>query len=109
MGEVRNPKAGTNWASFDVDITSEVSKVRIGIFYFPDFRVFVDGKEVETFIPEAEKWGRMHIEVEKGTHNVYLKLYSTPVRKVANAISLVFWLGLISFPLWKKYLPRSVK
>jgi hypothetical protein len=109
MGEVRNPKTGTNWASFDVDIESEESKVRIGIFYFPDFRVFLDGKEVETFVPKAEKWGRMHIEVGKGSHSVYLKLYSTPVRKVANVISLVFWLGLVSFPFWKKYLPRSVK
>lgn len=105
-GEIKNPKAGTNWASFETEIDSEMSEVRIGIFYFPNWKIFVDGKEVGYLIPETEKWGRMHIEVPKGNHQVYLRLYNTPLRTWANFISLFTWIGLVTFLIVKRLKAR---
>lgn len=103
-GEINDAKQGTNWASFSTRIDSEEAQVRIGIFYFPNFRVFVDGKEVGIFIPDTEKWGRMYIAVAKGSHSVYLRLYNTPIRTVSNVISLITWAGLFTFPFWRRKL-----
>lgn len=105
IGQIKNPKQGTNWASFNAKITSEKANTRIGIFYFPNWRVFVDGVEVGTFIPEEEKWGRMYIELPRGEHQVYLKLYNTPVRTASNIVSLSSWTLLLTFPFWRRKLP----
>ena len=102
VASVENESQGTNWAAFKANVESEKALVKIGIFYFPNWRVFVDGAEVGIFIPEEETWGRMHIELAKGSHEVYLKLDNTPVRSVSNVISLATWAGLLTFPFWKR-------
>lgn len=98
-GSIENPKEGTDWASFTVNSTTSASTVRIGIFQYPVWKTFVDGKEVKNYVPETEAWGRMYIDVAQGTHNITLKLYNTPLRSVANIISLITWLGLIGFAI----------
>ena len=103
-GEIKNMELGTNWASFDAAVESEKAQVRIGIFHFPNWRVFVDGAEVGIFIPEEESWGRMYIELSKGSHEVYLKIYNTTARTASNVISLITWTGLLTFPFWKRKL-----
>ncbi len=103
-GTIENPKQGTNWATFKINVISESANVRLGIFKFPDWRTFIDGKEVEATVPASEKWGRMYIEIPEGQHSISLKLYNTPIRSLANAISLMSWFGLLTFPIWKRRL-----
>lgn len=98
-GSIENSKEGTNWAGFTVNSTTSASTVRIGIFQYPVWKTFVDGKEVVNYIPDSEVWGRMYIDLARGTHNVTLKLYNTPLRSAANIVSLVTWLGLIGFAM----------
>lgn len=98
-GSIENPKEGTDWASFTVNSTTSTSTIRVGIFQYPIWKTFVDGKEVKNYVPETEAWGRMYIDVAQGTHNITLKLYNTPLRSVANIISLITWLGLIGFAI----------
>lgn len=94
-GAILNPTEGTNWASFDIN-SKETSTIRIGIFEYPNWKTFVDGKEVKNYVPDQEAWGRMYIDVPSGYHSIYAKLYNTPVRTIANGISLVTWVGFIS-------------
>lgn len=103
-GEVNTEdlKIGTNKASLSVSVISDKATVRLGIFKFPNWKAFVDGKEVETYIPKDEMWGRMYIEVPKGEHKIALRLFNTPLRTTSNIISLVAWIGLATFPLWRK-------
>ena len=101
-GSISGEEQGTNWAKFNVAVSSRQSVVRVNIFDFPDWRVYLDGQRIEKFIPKDEKWGRMYINAPQGEHKVYLKLYNTPIRTVGNTISLVFWLGLLTFPLWRQ-------
>lgn len=96
-GSVDNPKQGTNWASFNINVTSDMGKTRLGIFMFPNWKVFIDDKETNIFVDKDERWGRMYIEVPKGEHSIYAKLYDTPVRTAGNAISLLTWIGLLGY------------
>lgn len=100
-GKILKPRQGTNWAEFNADIASESAVIQIGIMEFPDWRVFVDGKQVETYIGDDE-WGRMHVDLKRGRHKVYARLYDTPPRTIGNLISFVSWGLLIASSLWRK-------
>lgn len=102
-GEITDTYAGTNWAKFNVNL-EEDSSVRIDLFQFPVWKVELDGKSIDTFIPDTEKWGRIYINIPKGNHSVNLKLTNTPLRTVCNYLSLVSWAALLSYPIWKRRL-----
>lgn len=91
-----NIKLGTNSDSFDINAIKD-SEIRIGILAFPNWKVFVDGKETQNFIPITEVWGRMHVMVPKGEHHVTVHLYDTPIRIIGNILSLISWIGLLVF------------
>lgn len=73
------------------------SKVIIFTAYFPAWRVYVDGKQVEYMI---EKNG-MSVIVPTGSHLLQVKYVSTNIETIANIVSLIgiFWLvtGIIFF------------
>src|SRR3989338_7450199 len=93
----------TNWLTFDADIKEGGAVVRINVLAFPDWKVLIDGNQVPTYIDEVEEWGRLYVDIPEGKHFVYARLYNTPIRNIANGISLVTWLGFLSFPLVKKF------
>lgn len=97
-GEIEKSEQGTYWVKFNTNITSDTSVVRINIYQFPNWRVFVDGEEVDTFVPDEEEIGRMHIIVGEGKHLVYGQLFNTWPRTLGNIISFVTWTGLILYP-----------
>lgn len=99
-GEIRDAVQGSNWARFRV-IADKDTKVRINIFKFPDWKVFVDGKEAKTTI-DNDSLGRMHIAVPAGEHEISARLFDTAPRKVGNLISLVSWLALLTAPIWRR-------
>lgn len=105
-GVVLGTEQGTYFSKFNVNIESEEAQVRLSTFYFPGWKVFVKedstSKEIPTFIPEAEQWGRMWIKLPKGEHLVYAQLFNTPIRTWANIISLASWGVLFSYTLWKR-------
>ncbi|RJR28791.1 hypothetical protein C4564_04420 [Candidatus Microgenomates bacterium] len=103
--DVRSEELGTNWARFTIDVYQEVL-VQVGILQFPNWRAYVDGVEVGTFVPDNEEWGRIHIFVPEGTHTVELELEDTPVRTVGNYLSLASWAAL-GILLQKKYKQRK--
>ncbi|CAN5304671.1 6-pyruvoyl-tetrahydropterin synthase-related protein [soil metagenome] len=90
---VTNINLGTNKNSFDIDVINNV-RVRLGLFQFPDWRVYVDGKIVNTFIPDTEQLGRIYFLIPNGKHHVSVELHNTPIRNIGNIISVVSWIGL---------------
>ncbi|MFZ5932594.1 MAG: hypothetical protein ACOYT7_00695, partial [Patescibacteria group bacterium] len=101
-GEILAKKEGTDWAQVKVKVESESSLIRIGIFDFPIWGARIDRVKTEINVPESEVWGRMYLRVPKGEHNLSLELKNTPVRSVANTISLVTWSAFIAFPLVRR-------
>lgn len=94
---ISNQLQKTNRASFTVKASGD-SEIRINIYQFPNWKTFIDGKEVENYISPDEMWGRMYIKVPQGSHEVTVMLYDTPVRSVGNIISLFSW-GILALIL----------
>ena len=63
------------------------AQVEVPVFYFPDWKVTVDGKE--TPLSYQNRIGRISVNLEKGEHTITGRFNNTPIRTVANAISLV--------------------
>lgn len=110
---------GTNWIRFKVRVDSDPpaaserssgglgeGKVRINIFQFPNWRVFIDGEETE-ITGDNDELGRMHITIPEGEHEIYAKLYNTFPRTAGNLISLVSWGILLTLPWWRKRVSRA--
>jgi hypothetical protein len=101
-GKIANPQEGTNWASFEATVSGDKAILRLGIFAFPNWKTYIDGKEVASYIAKDEMWGRIYIEVPGGSHTVKVKLANTALRGISNAVSLTAWVLLVSLFVWKK-------
>lgn len=78
---------GTNWLNFKAD-TKTHTIIRLSQYYFPNWKITVDGKEI-IFDYKNNNLGLMTIILGPGNHLVEARLYDTPIRTVSNAVSLV--------------------
>lgn len=78
------------YSRFDIQ-TSQDETIRVGRAYFPGTVVFVDGKRQELRVEN----GILLIDVPRGLHVVEVHLKNTPVRTIANIISVLTVLVLI--------------
>ncbi len=101
-GNASGMEQGTYWGRFNAKIDSANARVRVNIFNFPGWKVFIDGKETNVFIPSEEKWGRMYVDIPNGDHIVYIQLFNTPIRTWSNLLTLFSAGGLIFVVLKSK-------
>lgn len=96
--QISGQKRGTDWLFYNLDLASE-AKVTIPILAFPNFKLFDYGKQIPyTTDPIL---GRITVQLSAGSHQLYLKLYDTPVRSISNYISLFGWTFIsIYFLYW---------
>ncbi len=80
-------KEGTNWISFKTETNSHTI-IRLSQYYFPDWKIFVDGIPTEIDY-KNNSLGLMTFILGVGNHSVEARLYDTPVRSIANIITLV--------------------
>lgn len=78
-------KEGTNWIHFKAD-TRTHTIIRLSQYYFPNWRIFVDGKEI-LIDYKNNNLGLMTFILGKGNHQIEVRLYDTPIRQVANFIT----------------------
>ena len=109
QAKISNSQIGTSWLSFDADVESD-AVIRLNQYAFPEWKVFLNQKQVSYFIPESEKWGRMYIRLLPGRYNVAAKFENTPIRRAGNVISLISWglLVLLLIFVNKKHLPKVI-
>lgn len=100
-------KEGTNWLQFKTETHSHTI-IRLSQYYFPNWKIYVDGKEIKVEY-KNNNLGLMTIILGKGNHVVWARLYDTQIRVLANlitlmgfAISLIFF--IISFPKVRKWI-----
>lgn len=103
-GALEKFSQGTFWGLFESKLTKD-SKIRIGILNFPGWRVFIKengtSKELNTYVPEEERWGRMWVDIPSGDHLVYVQFFNTPIRTFSNIISVLAILALLVFSFRK--------
>lgn len=110
--EVIDFKSGTNWITFSAN-TKTHSIIRITQYYFPNWQLVIDGKQ-EKIEYENNNLGLITFIVSPGNHSISLKLIDTPVRIVANLLTLggfllyLFFL-LIQFPRVYNWLTYYLK
>lgn len=87
FAEVSNFRQGTNSFRFEMN-TKTHTIIRLSQFYFPNWKIFVDGKETQIDY-RNNSLGLMTIILGKGNHMVEGKLFDTPIRLVANVLTVV--------------------
>lgn len=88
---------GSNWQKGEVDVIQD-SILRIPLFDFPGMEVKVDGKTIQHVNNNCrgERYcrGLIAFNIPSGHHDIFVKLYDTPIRKVGNVLTLLS-LGLV--------------
>lgn len=85
---------GTNWLGFKAD-TKAHTIIRLSQYYFPNWRIMVDGKEIPIDY-KNNNLGLMTFILGVGRHDVQVRLYNTPVRTLANLVTLIGFVFTIS-------------
>lgn len=93
-GEVPAAQLGTDWAKVTVYMQS-AGVVRLNIFEFPNWVITEGSEKLTQYVPENEEWGRMHLDLSAGRHELDIRLHDTWSRTVGNWVSVVAWVGLI--------------
>lgn len=71
-------------------LTDEETTLQFNQFYFPGWNITVDGKPAEfNYLMEGESKGLPVFKVTPGTHEIEAKFERTPIRWLADIISLV--------------------
>lgn len=80
--------------------------LRINTHYFPGWKVYVDNREVA--INYNNQFGFMSFKVPVGSHEIRAQFTNTPIRSVANIITMMSFFGIIIWLLlslfWKRRL-----
>lgn len=80
--------------------TQKTGVLQINTYIFPGWKVWVDGKRVTSFV--ANKLYLIQIPLPEGQHTVIVQFTDTPIRTLANTVSLVGVIGGLVLLLWKK-------
>ncbi|KKQ31595.1 MAG: hypothetical protein US68_C0002G0022 [Candidatus Shapirobacteria bacterium GW2011_GWE1_38_10] len=98
---------GTDWWLFNLQ-NETPAKFTLAALYFPKFELF-DNQQPLAFGIEPVL-GRITIDLVPGTHQIYLKLFNTPIRIVGNYLSLFAWIFVFVYffrKIWKS--KKSIK
>lgn len=103
---ITNFKEGSDWVTFDIN-TKTLTTIRLSKYYFPNWIVKVGEKQVE--INPRNELGLITFAVDPGVYKVEAKLEDTPIRVIANVITLLgllvfIFLILTQFPKTRKWL-----
>lgn len=85
--EVYDFRQGTNWMSFETN-TKTHTIIRLSGYYFPDWKMFDNGKEIK-FDYQNNTWGLMTIILGEGKHVIEARLFDTPIRLISNMVTIV--------------------
>lgn len=97
-GEVMSYEKGTNWQKGKIKVSREAT-VRLPVFYFPGWQVLVNGQKTDFSYDNF--LGLPTFSLVQGEHQVFTRLYDTPIRKIGNLVSLVSFLLVLSIPLYR--------
>lgn len=92
LADFKSSTRGSNFKKWNVNV-SKPSILRAPIFDFPGMKVFVDGALVDHWNDDCRNQefclGLVTFSINPGDHEILIKLTNTPVRAIANLISLI--------------------
>ncbi len=87
-GSVIRTAKNSNYQAYVIDTTSAISVAQLQTFYFPGWKYFINGRQLLHYDLDA-LLGRPEFNLSSGKNIVIAKFTNTPVRQVANTISLL--------------------
>lgn len=73
----------------NVEVTGQ-AKLRFNQFYFPGWEIKVDNKIVDFgYLIDGESYGLPVFDMDKGSHKVKAEFKNTPIRNLADSISVI--------------------
>lgn len=99
--KISNFRVTSNTMSFKIESTEE-AKIKMPLIDFPQWKIFIDERQIQ--FDNKNDLGQPTFDVSPGNHKVFARLYNTPIRTLANIISVISFGVLVFFlyKLWKK-------
>lgn len=97
--EIKNLSLKSHQYTFNV-IAEDEAEVLVNTAYFPGWKAWLDGEEIEVTLDN----GKIKFTSPRGEHQVVVRLRNTPIRTLADLISLVSWVGLAGFVINRRKL-----
>jgi hypothetical protein len=95
----------SNYQAYSVDVSSPSAVAELQTYYFPGWKIWVDGRLVSVDPSRDPLLGRMKIDLSSGSHQIVAKFTNTPVRTLGNIFSLISWVMLIAImAVWMRKL-----
>lgn len=91
-GSIQDIRSDSKAVSFVLEAKDQTT-VRVNTIYYPGWKIQVDGVNVP--VDYSNKFGVMDIKVAEGRHAVVGKFLETPVRLVADILSLLGFVAVI--------------
>jgi len=97
----------SNLQLYELNISSPSAVAELQTFYFPGWRVWVDGLE-QSLDPRSDPLlGRIRVRLTSGTHTLTARFTNTPVRLIGNLLSASAWIFLLCLLGRSVILPRQ--
>lgn len=94
-------KKRSNFWRFSIDVSeNSPAKIKVPIFDFPNWQILIDQKQISY---SSDEDGMIVINVSPGKHTVVGWFKNTPVRDIANAVSLVSFGMIILYIFYKDF------
>lgn len=101
VGEIRVVKDKSVDILVEIEVRNSV-KLRLNQIYFPGWEIKVDEKKVNfDYLSDTESYGLPLFDIESGKHLVEAKFSNTPIRNLADLISVIIIITII-LNLWQK-------
>lgn len=95
----------TNRQEYLVIISTPTAIAELQTYYFPGWKIWVDGQEVKIDPSRDKILGRMQVDLSQGEHQILARFTNTPIRTIGNSLSLVAWAVMIGIMIsWRKKL-----
>jgi len=110
-GQHTTLKKVSNFQEYQVSVESDSTEFQINTLYFPGWEASVDSKKVLLDPARDRELGRMIVDLEKGNHQIVVKLKNTPIRTLGNYLSLIGWIllvGFFSLRFFRKFAPFKI-
>jgi hypothetical protein len=91
--EITNFLQGTNWMSFNAKV-DKLTFIKLSTYYFPNFEVYANGQRRE--INSNNELGLITFTLDPGQYFIKVQLFDTPVRIIANILTMM---GLLLFTI----------
>jgi len=94
VSEISNFVNRSNRWEFNISVNDK-SEIEIPVYYFPNWKVKVNGKEYP--FSYSNLLGRISLTLEQGNYEVEGRFKDTPIRKAANIITILSAIGFIYY------------